>query len=57
MAGELILTPFTTQNNIGQCHIATAVTFDNLEKTGFPDGSDGKESACNARDPRVRSLG
>ena len=23
----------------------------NRKKTGFPDGSDGKESACNAGDP------
>ena len=25
--------------------------------SGFPGGPDGKESACNAGDPQVRSLG
>ena len=48
--------------SLGNCKLKQQVTTTDILKQAFPEGSDGKESACNAGDPRlipglVRSLG
>ena len=48
--------------SLGNCKLKQQVTTTYILEQAFPGGSDGKESACNAGDPRLipglgRSLG